>query len=280
MLKAFGFVVLVLLGSASFGWARCGDKPGDATAAADARAEIETTCSCTGLPTHNAYLACAKGVIAQRIAAGSLSEACGASVKHCAARSTCGSAGAVACCTATRGGKTRCDIRKSAGSCRAPRGGSACVSTQASCCEACANGGCASPTPSPTATPAPTISFVPCNGGSGAPLCDGTCPAGSECSALPDGTFAMCSCVPVGRVTCGSGSGFPTCGGDCLDGRICQPFSVTMGGPPIFGSCTCVDPAVPCGPSVCPAEGPGFCPNHKVCIGFVGGGGVECGCSL
>jgi hypothetical protein len=59
MLKAFGTTFLFfLLALPSFGWARCGDLPGDAAALADARAAIEATCSCSGLPTHGAYVAC------------------------------------------------------------------------------------------------------------------------------------------------------------------------------------------------------------------------------
>jgi hypothetical protein len=278
MLKAFGTTFLFfLLALPSFGWARCGDLPGDAAALADARAAIEATCSCSGLPTHGAYVACARGVLSQRVGAGLLSQACGATVRQCATRSSCGVPGAVACCIITSAGKTRCAVKRNVTSCRAPAGGSACASARASCCDACANGGCASPTPSPTATPAPSLPFVPCNGGSGEPQCDGACPAGMQCTGLPEGlTSVVCSCVPTGTGTCGAG--YPACGGSCLDGRVCQSFTVGSEGPPIAQGCTCVDPATPCGPVVCPAEGTGFCPNHEVCSIFASPGGGECGC--
>src|SRR5262249_43733085 len=154
--------------------ARCGDRPADATELAVARADVAASCSCSGLPTHGAYVACVRGVVAQHIEANLLSGACGAAVKRCGSNSTCGSPGAVACCTTLPSGKTRCTVKKSAALCRAPRGGSACASQEPSCCDACTSGGCATPTPTPTATPTPSsFPYVPCDGGSGAPMCDG-----------------------------------------------------------------------------------------------------------
>jgi hypothetical protein len=104
-----GAFLLALVAAPGWALARCGDEPGDAAAVAAARAEVEATC------------------------------------KRCAARSTCGKPGFVTCCRTSAGGVTRCSTKRDAERCVAPAGGSACVGSVSSCCDACTDGGCAPP---------------------------------------------------------------------------------------------------------------------------------------
>jgi hypothetical protein len=68
---------------------------------------------------------------------------------------------AVICCRTRAPGNTKCSIKSDASECRAPRGGSACVSLLSSCCDARTETGCESPAPSPTPTaPPPTLSSI------------------------------------------------------------------------------------------------------------------------
>lgn len=123
--------------------ARCGDDPGDAAAVAAARAEVDATCDCAGSETHGAYVGCAAGVANARAEANLLPRNCKGRVKRCAARSTCGKPGFVTCCRTNARGKTRCSTKASTTMCVAPPGGSACVGSATSCCDACSEGGCA-----------------------------------------------------------------------------------------------------------------------------------------
>src|SRR5437867_825051 len=84
---------------------------------------------------------CVAHVADDEVAGGQLPVACRANVERCASRSTCGRAGHVTCCRTSATGSTTCAIKRSA-SCRAPRGGRACVGTEASCCDACGASGC------------------------------------------------------------------------------------------------------------------------------------------
>lgn len=125
--------------------ARCGDAPGDAAAVAAARAEVDTVCDCAGAATHGAYVSCAAGVVNARAQADLLPRNCKGQVKRCAARSTCGKPGFVACCRTSARGKTRCSTKATAALCTAPpHGGTACAGTASSCCDACTESGCAS----------------------------------------------------------------------------------------------------------------------------------------
>jgi len=101
----------------------------DAAAVALARSEIERQCSCERAANHHLYVRCAAGVVRKRVAGGLLPRACATAVHQCAARSTCGRSGAVACCLGTR-----CKPMKSAARCTA-KGGHA--GTSPSCCDAC-----------------------------------------------------------------------------------------------------------------------------------------------
>src|SRR5439155_24820917 len=92
--------------------------------------------------------------------AGTLTEECAEVVMTCAGNSTCGQRGAVTCCRTDTSGTTKCSIVSNPGACTAPRGGSACVGTQPSCCDACVSGGCAGGGGTTTTTVASTSTTV------------------------------------------------------------------------------------------------------------------------
>ncbi len=138
-----------------------GGAPGcaDAQAAATVRAAIAAQCPCATATAHHAYVKCAARVVAQAIKAKTLPRACKASLTTCAARSTCGRSGAVACCRTTASGSRKCVVKKSAAACKPPRGGAECASNQQSCCDACLGADCPAPASSraPAPHPVPTI---------------------------------------------------------------------------------------------------------------------------
>jgi hypothetical protein len=123
--------------------ARCDPTGADAAAIATARAQVEETCGCASAATHGDYVACSAGVLTARVHAEQLPASCKQAAQRCAARSTCGRAGAVACCKTNAAGLTKASIKKSAAACRAPEGGTACASGHASVCDACDADGCA-----------------------------------------------------------------------------------------------------------------------------------------
>jgi hypothetical protein len=69
---------------------------------------------------------------------------CRGAVVKCAAKSTCGKPNFVTCCRTNAKGVTKCSTKSSANSCEPQKGGSACVGTFSSCCDACTATGCAS----------------------------------------------------------------------------------------------------------------------------------------
>ena len=146
--------IAALFASAGTAAAGCGDNPGDAEAVAAARAQVEAECDCAGSPSHGAYVSCAAGVANERANAepALLPRYCKGAVKRCAARSTCGKPGFVTCCRTSSSGKTRCSTKRDGDHCVAPAGGSACTGAFSSCCDACTDGGCATP---------PTTSTLP-----------------------------------------------------------------------------------------------------------------------
>jgi hypothetical protein len=65
-----------------------------------------------------------------------------------------------------------------------------------------------------------------CNGGSGEPVCDGTCGGAPTCQNIQD----VCVCIEP----CTGGDPHPTCGGTCTtSGSVCAPLA--------NGTCGCVD---------------------------------------
>jgi len=213
-----GSILLVgLLVAASGAEARCDAAGADAADVAAARAAIDASCDCAGAATHGAYVRCARA--AARVALANRS--CLGAVVRCAARSTCGKPGAVACCQTSAKGTTHASLKRNADLCRAPRGGSACVSPHASLCDACTAGGCATlPTPTPAPTPDPTATPPP--GPTPSPGCgNGIVDPGEECdgatcSATLNGETVVSTCGAPGTIhACECRS--TQCGG-CIDG--------------------------------------------------------------
>ena len=124
----------------------------DASAAAAVRATITAACPCAQATSHRTYVKCAARVVKQAVSAGTLPKSCRGAVKKCAANSTCGRSGAVTCCRTTAKGVQKCSVKRSAAACKAPKGGTACVGSQSSCCDACHGTPCAAVAPSPETT--------------------------------------------------------------------------------------------------------------------------------
>lgn len=246
--RVVGLFALGLVLASVTAEAACGDAPGDAAQVTAARAAIDATCPCDGFVRHSDYVKCARLVLAGRANAGQLNPACRGQVERCAARSTCGRAGAVTCCRTNSRNKTRCAIKRSADRCKAPSGGSACTGSFPSCCDACQQGGCVTP--------------APCE--AGGPSCGGTCASGLVCTPTSD-FFPFCGCVPEGTCT---GPAPGTCGGSCPADQHCDTVS------DLAPYCGCVPDAV-CsgGPGSC--GGP--CPSGLTCAP-VGDFPPYCGC--
>ena len=95
----------------------------------------------------------------------------------------------------------------------------------------------------------------PC--GDTAPMCNGTCPAGSTCAITAVGTFTTCGCLAPGA--CADYSTYPVCGGTCAAGMECHPYTAQTGQFQSSAGCSC---AVP-GPCSC---GGGLdCPPGQIC---------------
>jgi hypothetical protein len=126
---------------------------GDAQAATVTRAQIAAQCPCASATNHKTYVKCAAGVVRRAVKDGTLPKSCRGPVKKCAVTSTCGGPGLVTCCRTTAKGTRTCGVKKRAAVCKAPKGGTACVGSQPSCCDACAGASCSTtPTTSVTTT--------------------------------------------------------------------------------------------------------------------------------
>src|SRR5215831_8669503 len=152
-------------------FAACTDAAIAATRAAADQACAAMGIGCTTAKSHGAYVSCVAHQAKAAAKAGTLPKDCKGAVVRCAARSTCGKPGAVACCRTDRHGKTSCAIKKSASRCTKPKGGTACAGVVSSCCDACAGQQCAAGTT--TTTTVTTTSLV----------------AGSTSTTLACGTF-------------------------------------------------------------------------------------------
>lgn len=232
---AAAVVVLLLIGSRGIA-GTCSDT-GKVTAA---RAAVESVCPCVSATGHNAYVRCARKATADLVRQGDLPRDCQRAVLGCISGSTCGRATAVTCCRTTRAGVTRCSIKRKAASCSAPRGGTACVGSFPSCCDACTTGGCAVP-PCASAT---------------APACGGSCPSGQVCASDPLAGDA-CGCFPDGTQACGD-SRSPLCNGTCPSGERCGLESV-------LGGCFCVPEGVTACGEVGLGCGLGYCAPGDEC---------------
>lgn len=143
------FAASLLLLSIGTGRAAC-----DPAAIASTRAAAELQCPCASAVAHAAYVHCVAEAAKIAVKNGSLPKTCRAEILRCAKKSTCGSAGFVACCRTSAKGATKCSVKSSEAKCTASKGGAACVGTT-SCCDACAGGSCGvTPT---TTTPGTTL---------------------------------------------------------------------------------------------------------------------------
>src|SRR5437867_6557807 len=156
LIPGFGFLAMAVFVSSMVAsppvvradGAGCGSEASDESDVAAVRATAGQQCPCAGADNHGQYVSCVAGVASDAVANGNLREQCQGDVVRCAARSTCGREGFVACCRTTASGRTLCGTKRDASACRAPRGGDACVSNAASCCDACtAAAGCPDPPP-------------------------------------------------------------------------------------------------------------------------------------
>src|SRR5437773_5455136 len=123
----------------------CGRQPGDADQVAAVRALADENCDCGSATNHGKYVGCVARVAQAAVRDGSLREQCKDDVVHCADQSTCGRPRSLTCCRTDAHGHAKCSIKPRDAACRAPKGGSACVGTAASCCDACSSGTCAPP---------------------------------------------------------------------------------------------------------------------------------------
>ena len=239
--------LLFLLTAARVGLAKCDPSvEPDRSDVANARAAVAAACDCAGAASHGAYVSCA----VQQANAALVNKSCAGAVKRCAAKSTCGRPGFVTCCRTMASGKTSCATKRSAASCVAPHGGSACVGSVPSCCDACGAGGCAATTTTTTtsSTSTSTTIFPPPCGLDGNGACSGLCPSLSDV-CVQDAVTGACVCV-LGP--CRAFGGIGSCGGTCPSPAVC-----TL----VPGACQCV---VFCAGSAAPACG-GVCVPPQVC---------------
>jgi hypothetical protein len=137
--------VLALLFTVGRAQAKC-DPVADAATITAARAFVAANCDCATAPNHGTYVKCSAQNLKTFFAANpTANKTCKGQIQKCAAKSNCGKPGFVTCCKTNAKGKTTCSVPKDAAHCKAPRNGSACVSSFASCCDACTTSGCASP---------------------------------------------------------------------------------------------------------------------------------------
>ena len=115
----------------------------DAATLASARAAVVGKCDCTTATNHKDYVRCVLGALKDPVKKKTLSKECARAVHKCAAKSTCGTSGFVTCCETSAKGTTKCSVKRDATACKPPHGGSSCVGSHPSCCDACATSGCA-----------------------------------------------------------------------------------------------------------------------------------------
>lgn len=117
-LARFLLPVLLVIASADRSTAACTSRRcPDQLRIDDLRARIAARCDCTGAESRKAWSRCVGTVVAEAVDAG-VPKACARAARRCASRSTCGRAGAVVCCTASRRGATG-RVVKTAGKCHA-----------------------------------------------------------------------------------------------------------------------------------------------------------------
>ena len=239
--RALALLVAIL--AARIVWAGCDPNVDpDRTDVANARAAVAAACDCNG--DRHAYVRCASDTAEATL----VNKRCAGVVRRCAGRSTCGRAGFVTCCRTRRSGSVSCTVKRSAASCMPPPGGSACVGSLPSCCDACADYGCTATTTTTTSTT--TTTFPPPCGPDGTGSCGGTCfDPYDRCEQ--DAQTGQCVCVLGG---CHAFGGIGSCRGTCPGGGSCSLCAAC-------GGCGCI---IPCNGGTVP-QCNGACPPGYVC---------------
>ena len=166
---------------------------------------VADACPCDAAVPHRSHVKCVSRAVKELLVAQGLPKECKPSIVRCAARSTCGRPGAVACRIPTSGETGRCRIRKSAERCTL-RAGTPDIGT---CCSSCPTTTSTSTSTTSTSTSTPTLessttttstssttvtTLLPCGGLF--PACLGSCPPGETCTA--GGILQPCVCTPTG----------------------------------------------------------------------------------
>ena len=228
---------VALLATAQIGWAGCDPSiEPDSTDVRNARAAVAATCDCGG--DRHTYLSCATATAHATLT----NQGCTHVVRRCASRSTCGRQGAFTCCRTRSSGKIACTVKRDPAPCTAPRGGTACVGSAPSCCDACPDGACSTTTTTTQPTPC-----GPDGGGS----CAGSCLDPSD-TCEQDTQTGQCTCVPG---PCHAFGGIGSCRGTCAAGGTCTACAAC-------GGCGCV---IPCNGGTVPECTDGTCPAGYVC---------------
>ena len=205
----------------------CGQEPDDADQVAAVRALADEQCDCDSATNHGKYVNCVAMVAEEAVAEGELREECQDTVVSCAAQSTCGFEGAVACCRTDATGNTTCSIKRTAAACKAPSGGSAFVGSTPSCCDACgAPGSTTTTTTTPAATTTTGAATTTTTGGATTT----TTPAQTQCCVQSSATGAFDTCMLLTPAECSAQGGQDAGPGSCSP-NPCPPGATTTTAP-------------------------------------------------
>ena len=251
--QAFGMVGTVIVQPATGGPTSTTLPPPpactDAEAVANARVQVDAECPC-GAAHHRAYVRCAAAVARAAVSAGLLPKACKATVKRCAAKSTCGRPRSVTCCRTTAKGVQMCSIKPTGVACKPPKGGSSCVGDRPSCCDACGGAVCPSPATTTTSTNTTLRPTAPTTTTSTPPLLleclvDVDCPLANVCDGLPRCVGGVClagapSFCPDGTPALWVGTA------SSLTGLVNLEFAICAADGFVSGTFECLSDFLPC----------------------------------
>src|SRR5438128_1227817 len=237
----------------------------------------DAQCDCASTPDHDTYVNCVDEVAAAAVQNGALRPPCAGAVTSCAAQSTCGKPGFVTCCRTAADGGTRCSIKRSADACKPPPGGTACVGSVPSCCDACSAGGCgpsgSTTTTAPPATTTTTAAPATTTTTTTAPTATTTttAPATTTTTTAPAGTTTT---APASTTTTTAPASTTTTTAPASTTTTTAPaptatttFTVTAGSPPTCEHTVCIQ----CGAIGKCADIQGGCDNC--------GGGTDPACT-